>query len=225
MVQNTHRAYRLKVRWCLILEVVWVGNLSWGPNSLVRWVVNVFGCPFTFILRILLGWLLPFTAAGSFLTFGVWYAWWDPISVFLIIPIFRLLSLWVWDHRGLVLKPVVRLCGFLVDDFIWCILIPVFWFCGFRVRDSCFINPVLRLGILGIINLFFGVHCWSEVLEKATLFHFLSINVDDEGLIRIYNQSVQRAGLDNASHWCALEMLLLVLSSLWILVLENKVNL
>lgn len=167
--QSTYSAHGFEFGGRLVLKVIRVGYFRWCPHTLVCWVINVLRSPFALIGRVLLRRWLPFTAAGDFLTFGIWYHWWDPVTVFLIIPIFWLLGLWIWDHIRLILEPIVGLSGFLVDDLKWSVLVPVFRLGSFWVGNSGLVDPVLGLCVLGVINFLFWVHRWREVLEKIAL--------------------------------------------------------
>lgn len=167
--RNPYSAHRLKLGGCLVLKVIRVGNFLWRPNTLVCWVINILRSPFAFVRGVLLGRLFPFTAARNFFTFGIWYHRWDPVTIFLVVPIFRLLSLWVRDHGRLVFEPVVGLSGFLVGDLEWSVLIPVFRLGSFWIRNSGLVNPVFRLGVLGVVDFFVGVYGWREILEKVAL--------------------------------------------------------
>lgn len=158
MAWKTYAAHGLKLSWSLILKIVRVGNLPWGPDPFVDWVVNVLWGPFAFVRRVLLGWWFPFAATGDFITFGVWHLRRHPVAIFLIIPVLGLLGLGIWDHGGLVLKPIFRPCGFLVYDLEGSVFVPILRLCRLGVGNSGLINPVFWLGILGIVDLSLWVH-------------------------------------------------------------------
>lgn len=224
-IWKTYGSHGLKVRWCLVLEVIRVCNLLRLPNTFVRRVIDVLRAPFALICRVLLHWGLPFSAARGFLTFGVRYARCDPVTVFLIIPILWLLGLWVRNPGWFVIKPVLRFCGFLIDDLVGSILIPVFWLSSLRIWNTSFINPVLRFGVFGIINLLLRINRRGEVLKETASLHLLAVDLDSEGLVRFHDKSVKRGGLQDTCHGSAFEVLLLIFAGLRILVLENEMNL
>ena len=113
----------------VILEVTGVGDLSWGPLSLVLGVVDHRSVPLALEQRIDLQWLLPLTTPGDISTLGVGNGWSDPVTVLLLVPFLRLLGVGVRDGQGFVVEPALRLGGFLVDDFVGSVFIPVFGLC------------------------------------------------------------------------------------------------
>ena len=203
--QSTYSAHRLELGRCLVLEVIRVSDLLWRPDTLVCWVINILRSPLALVGRVLLGWSLPFTAARDFLTFGVWYHRWNPITIFLIIPIFWLLSLWVWDHGRLILKPVVGLSGFLVDDLKRCVLIPIFRLLSFWVRNFGLVNPVCGLGVFGVIDFLVRVYGWREVLEEAALLARLAVDLDFKLVVFVNDERIEvRGSLGDFGWWGAL---------------------
>lgn len=187
----THGAHGLKVGGSLVLEVVGVGNLLRLPDALVGRIVYVLRTPLALVFRVLLHGWFPFAAARSFLAFGVGYSRWDPVTVFLIIPILWLLSLWVGNHCGLVVQPVIGLGGFLINNLVRGVLIPVLWLCSLRVCDTGFVNPTVRLAILGVIDFLLRVDGGREVFQKATSLHLFTIDVDGECLIGVNGQGIE----------------------------------
>ncbi len=164
----TYGSHRLELSWGFVFEVVGVGNLPRCPDTLVRWVVNVLWCPLALIVWVALRGSLPFATAGCLLTLGVGYSWRNPIAILLVIPVFGLLGLRVWDHGGLVIKPVIWLGSFLVGNFERGVFIPIFGLLSLWIWDSGLINPVFWLGVLGIINLLLRVDRWCEVVKKVS---------------------------------------------------------
>merc|ERR1712008_637864 len=71
----------------IILLIFWVCDFFSLPKTFVGWVGNPFCCPITFVSRIVFHWSFPLT-------------------IFLIIPIIRLLSLTV--SNALLLNPIIR---------------------------------------------------------------------------------------------------------------------
>lgn len=222
---NTYSSNGLKVSWSLVLEVIWVCNLAWLPHSLVQWVVNERSRPLALVGRVLDHWLLPWATSRNFLTLGVRDLWCEPIAVLLVIPIFWLGGLWVWDGQWLALQPVFWLLGGLVNDLVWSILIPVFWFGGFWVHNLGLVDPSLRLLVVLVIDLGRWVDGRGEVLEESAVLGRLAVNQNLEGLVWANNESVQVGELVDLGRWGCVHVLLLVLASLGVLVLEDEVNL
>ena len=191
MDKTTYSAHWLELGRRLVLKVIRIRDLCWSPDTLVCWVINVLRGPFALVGRVFLGWWLPLTAAGDFLTFGVWYHWRNPVTIFLIIPIFGLLGLWIWDHGRLILEPVVGLSGFLINNLKWSVLIPIFGLGSFWVGNFGLVDPVLGLGVLGVVDLLFWVHGWREVLEKIALFARLAVDLDFELVVFVDDKSVE----------------------------------
>ena len=99
--------------WGEVLEVIRVGNLPRGPLALVGWVVDQGSEPFALIKRVrlvraatqVLGVVivarkriylpLPLATTRSLVALGVANSRSDPVAVFLIIPLFGLLSIWI----------------------------------------------------------------------------------------------------------------------------------
>jgi hypothetical protein len=67
--------------------------------------------------------------------------------------------------------------------------------------------------------------CGSEILEKATFLDLLIVLLDYIGVIRVNNERVKLGGLDDSSSWRGGQVLLLVFSSLWVLVIKDEMNL
>ena len=53
-----------------------------------------------------------------------------------------------------------------------------------RIRNLFLINPVIRLLVLGIINLLFWVHRRVKVLEKAALVEALAVEANVISIVR-----------------------------------------
>lgn len=221
----TYSAHRLEVGWGLVLEIGWVVNLPWLPNTLIGWVVDHWGAPLALVGWVLLHWWLPWATAGSLLTLGVRDHRWDPVTILLIIPVLWLLCLWVRNHGRLVVKPVGWLGSILVDHLVWRILIPVLWLGGLWVLNLGLLNPVGRLLVFWVIDLLWWLDRWGEVLKEAAVTERLAVDLDLEGLIWLDDESVERAALADASRWWVLQVLLLVLASDWVLVTEDEVDL
>jgi hypothetical protein len=153
----TYSTDGLKVRWGLVLEVVGVLDLAGSPDALVGRVVNELRSPLALVGRVLLHRRLPFTAARGFLALGVGDCGCDPVTVLLVIPVLRLLSLGVGDSSGLILEPVLGLGSLLVNNLEWRVLIPVLGLLSLRIRNAGLVHPVFRLLVFGVINLLIRV--------------------------------------------------------------------
>jgi hypothetical protein len=221
----THSTQGLEVGWCLVFEVLGVGNLARCPDALVGWVVDEWCGPLALVGIVLLHWRFPFAAARGFRALGVRDGRGDPITIFLVIPILWLLSLWVWDGGWLINEPVLWLSSLLIDNLIWRILVPVLWLRGLRISDTGLVNPGLWLLVLSIVNFLFRVDGRSEVLVEAAIALLLTINADGVGLVGEDSELVESGGLGNAGHWWVVEVLLLIFTSLGVLVSENEMNL
>ena len=95
----------VEVRGRLVLEVVGVGDLARSPGTLVVGVVNEGSGPLALELGVGLGRSDPFATARSLLALGVGNGGGDPVSIFLIVPLFGLLCVRVRDLSRLVLQP------------------------------------------------------------------------------------------------------------------------
>ena len=221
----TYSSHRLEVGWGLVFIVIGVGNLFWFPNALVGWVIDVRSGPLALVFRVALHWGFPFSTARCLLTLRVGYSRWNPVAILFVVPVFWLLSLWIWDHSGFILKPVIWFCGLFIHNLVWSVLIPVLGLRGFGVSDTSFVNPVFWFLVVGIVNLLLGIYRRREVFQKATFLVFLSINSDLIRLVRFDDERVKRGGFDDTGHGRALEVLLLILAGFRILMLENEVNL
>jgi hypothetical protein len=222
---GTYSAHGLKVGRGLVLKILRVGDLAWCPDTLVGWVVDVRCSPLALVVWVALHWELPFAAAGGFVTLGVGNLRCDPVAILLVIPILGFLGFWIGNHCWLVLQPISRLGSLVIWNLIWRILIPVLRLLSFRVRDTSVINPIGRLLVLWIINLLLRVDRRGEVFKDAAVTHLLSVNANSIRVVRVDGELVEGSGLVGASHWGVVEMLLLILASLWVLVSEDKVDL
>jgi hypothetical protein len=185
--------------------------LRCGPLALVIWVI--------------LHWCLPFATARSFRAFGVWNLRSNPITIFFIIPVLWLLSLWIRNHGRLVIKPILWFGGLFIRNFEWSILIPIFRLLGLWISDTSFINPVFWLLIFRIINFLGWVDRRGKVLKKTASALFFTINVYGISVVGVDNKCIESGELGGANHWWVVKMLLLVLASLGILVTEDEMNL
>jgi hypothetical protein len=104
-------------------------------------------------------------------------------------------------------------------------LIPILWLRRFWIRNSGLVNPGVWLAVLGIIDFLGWVKGWREILEKVNLLDLLAVQLDDGGVIGVDNQSVELGCLDDSCSWGSCKMLLLILTSLWVLVVDDQVNL
>ena len=168
-IDRTYSTHGLELGRSLVLKVVGVLNLPWGPDTLVSWVVDEGRTPFALVVWILLHGWFPFSAAGHLVAFGVRYGRRDPVTVLFIIPIFRLLGLWVWNSGRLVLKPVFGLRSFLIDNLEWRFLIPIFRLLGLRVWDTSLVDPIIWFLVLGVINFLFRIDRWGEIFKEGAV--------------------------------------------------------
>jgi hypothetical protein len=221
----TYSTNGLKVGRGLVLKIVGVLDLARSPDTLVCGVVNERGGPLALVFGVLLHGRLPLAATRNLVTLGVGNSRWDPVTILLIIPIFRLLSLWVGNGGGLVLEPILRLGSFLIDNLERRLLIPVFRLLSLRISDAGLVNPVLRLLVLGVVNLLVRVDRGAKVLEQCAVADGLAINLNFKAVVGLHDKGVESSGLDDAGHWRVLEVLLLVLASLGVLVAEDEVDL
>src|SRR3954471_10894501 len=102
----TYSADGLKVGRGLVLEVVGVLDLLRGPLTLVGGVVDEWRGPLALVVGVLLHRGFPLAAARDFVTLGVGNSRGDPVTIFLIIPVLGLLSLWVRNSGGFILEPI-----------------------------------------------------------------------------------------------------------------------
>jgi hypothetical protein len=213
-----------------VLKVVGVGDSPGCPLALVGWVVNQGSKPFALVKRVrlvrtakrVLGLVivaakgtylpLPLAAARSLIALGIGNSRSDPVTIFIIIPLLRLLSVWIGgvsrrqtqhtgkshtrirDSGGFIIKPTFRLLGLLIDDLIGLILIPVLGLLGIRVSDAFGVDPIRGLLVLGIIDFGRRVNRGCEILEKVTMIDAFTVNPDVVGIIRAERISVQVYG-------------------------------
>jgi len=222
---GTYGSQGLKVGWGLVFKKLRVGNLAWCPDALVGRVVDIRSGPLALVCWVALHRGFPLAATCRFVALGVWNLGGDPISILLVIPILGLLGLWVGNHGGLVNQPVFGLLGLLVHNLVWRILVPVLWLSGLGIGNTGIVDPALWLLVFGIVNLLVRVDRGGEFFEKAAGSLLHSVNVDGEGVIGVDNESVEGRGLGDAGHGRVVQVLLLVLASLWVLVPEDEVDL
>lgn len=223
--QSTYSTHGLKLRGVLVLKPVGVLDLAGRPGAFVRRVVDKRREPLALVIRVALHGLGPWPAARHVGTLGVGHSWGDPVTVLLIDPVLGLLGLRVGDREGLIDQPILGHGSLLVDDLERCLLVPVLGLRGFRVGDTGFLNPVLRLLVLRVVDLLIGVDGRREVLQETTLLDLFAVPVDEEGVIGMDNERVELGSLDNASGRRAHHVFLLVLASLRVLVIEDEVDL
>ena len=90
----------------------------------------------------------------------------------------------VGNEFGLIVEPALRLDGLLVDDLVGSVLVPVLGLSSLGIRDLLLVNPVLRLLILGIVDLLVGVDSGSEVLEEVATVVALAVVENVVGVVR-----------------------------------------
>ena len=187
--------------WLVVLKVTGVVDLSWGPLSFVFGVVNHRGIPLAPVGRVWLHRPLPLAAPRSISALGVWNSRSNPITVLLIIPFLGLHRVWIRDGLGFIIEPTLGLDGILVNNLVGSIIIPVVrlsgrlghidssenavgaYLSGIRIGDPLGINPVLRLLVLGVVDLLGWVDGWIKVGEEATGRRFAIVDGDGVGII------------------------------------------
>jgi hypothetical protein len=222
---QTYGTHRLKLGRGLVLEVVGVGNLLRSPNTLVGRVLNHRSGPLALVLGVSLHGSLPGTTARSVVTLGVLDKRRHPVTIFLIIPVLGLLGLRVGDLERLILEPVGGLLSLGVLNLEGGVLVPVGGLSSLGVSDLSLLNPIGGLLVFGIINLGGRVDSGSEILEEGAGLEGSAVNLELESLVGADDEGVERGLLADASHGRVLEVLLLVLASLWVLVAEDEVDL
>ena len=223
--EKTYSTHGLKIGRSLVFEVVRVLDLSWGPGSLVRGVIDHGGRPFTLELWVLHHGLSPRATTGDLGALGVGDSWGNPVTILLIVPVLWLLSLGIGNGGGLVLEPVLGLGGLLVHNFVGGVLIPVLRLLSIRVGNASLINPVFGLRIGRIVNLLGGVDGGLEVSKETARLDLFAVLLDNIGVVRVDNERVEFRGLDDLGSGRGDQVLLLVLASLGILMVENEVDL
>lgn len=228
----------------LVLKEAGVGDLAGGPDTLIRWVVNLRSEPFALVVRVGFGGAKidtksassleiatwdsvprPRATSGSRFALGVLYGWRDPVTILLVIPLLRLLSLGVGNKLRLVLEPVIGFNGILIRDGVRSIFVPVVWLLGVGIGNLVFVDPVSGLLVLGIVDFGGRVDGRIEFLKKRATRDLLVINEDLEGLVGVDDEGIEHSALVNCWHGCWLEMLLLVLAGDGVLMAEDEVQL
>lgn len=141
----------------VILKVVGVGDLSWGPLSLVVGVVDHWSVPLALESGIGLHWPLPLTTPRSIGTLGVRNGWGNPVTILFVIPLLRFFRFRVRDSLRFIIEPALGLDGILVNDFVRSVLVPVIRLCGKLDR---------RTAMLWLVSTFVAVG--SEILLAST---------------------------------------------------------
>ena len=222
---EANSAHGLKVGGVLVLVVVGVGDLARSPGALVVGVVNERSAPDALVLGVLLHGLSPGAATRNLEALGVGNGRGDPVTVLLVIPVLRLLGLRVGNGLQLINEPVLGHGSLLIDNLVGRILIPVLGLLGLGVGNAGLVNPVLGLGVVGVVNLGLGVDGRNKVLEEAALLDGLAILLDEIGVVGVDNERVELSGLDDLGRRGRAEVLLLVLAGLGVLVVEDEVHL
>jgi hypothetical protein len=222
---ETDGAHGLEVGRSLILVEIRVGDHAGRPDTLVSWVVDVLSGPLALVRRVLLHRGLPRTTSRGFLALGVRNLRWDPIAIFFVIPILRLLGLGVRNCGWLVVQPVGGLLGLIIDNLERRILIPVFRLGSLRVRNASLIDPVFRLLVVGIADLGGWVDRRGEIFEKGAILGRLVVDEHLEGVIGTNDKSIEGRELRDLGGRSALEVFLLVLAGLGVLVVKDEVDL
>ena len=111
--------------WVIILEVIGVGDLSWGPLSLIVRIVDHRSVPFAPVNRVGFHWPLPLATPGSIGTLRVGNGWRNPVTILLVIPFFGFLRVRVRDSLRFVIKPTLRFDSILVNNLVRSVVIPI----------------------------------------------------------------------------------------------------
>lgn len=221
----TYSAHGLKVGGGLVLEVGGVGDLARSPDALVGGVVDVWRGPLALVVGVPHHGLRPRATARHIGTLRVGDGGRNPVTILLVIPVLGFLSLGVRNREGLVNKPILGLLSLLINDLEGSILVPIIRLGGIGVGDSGFINPVLGLRILGVVNFLGRVDGRVEVLEEAPSLDLVVVLLDDIRVVRVNNESVKLSSLDDPRGGGRNEVLLLILARLGVLVVEDEVDL
>jgi hypothetical protein len=109
----------------VILEVTGVGDLSWGPFSLVLGVVDHWSVPLALEGRVGLQWPRPLATPRGISALGVGNSWSDPVTILLVVPLLGFLRVGIRDSLRFVIEPSFGLDGILVNDLVRSVFIPV----------------------------------------------------------------------------------------------------
>ena len=109
----------------VILEVSGVGDLSWGPLSLVFRVVDHRGVPLALVGGVALQWLLPLTTPRSVSALGVGNGRGNPVTILLIIPLLGFLGVRVRDCQRFGVEPTRGLDGLLINNLVRGVFVPI----------------------------------------------------------------------------------------------------
>lgn len=222
---DTDTTNGLEVGRLKVLVKVGVVNAARTPNTLVRWVGLLGTSPDALVVGVLDLGAGPWATTRNLLALGVVDSRCDPVSILLVIPLLGLLGLRVGDLERLVNEPVLGLSSRLVLDHQRCILVPVIGLDGVLVINEGVVYPVVRLGVVGVVNGAVGVDRGTEVLEKGSRNCLLVVDKDAEVVVGLNNKGVESSSLGDLGQWCLGQVLLLVLASKWVLVAEDKVDL
>jgi hypothetical protein len=167
-----------------VLEEVGVRDLARRPLALVSGVVDHRRVPLALVGRVGLVRPLPLAAARSLVALGVANHRSNPLTILLVIPLLRLLRVGIRDLLGLVVEPALGLRRLLVGDLVGSVLVPVLGLLRLRILDLLLVDPVLRLLVLGIINLLLRVDSRREVFKERAGRLALTIKEDLISLVR-----------------------------------------
>lgn len=107
----------------------------------------------------------------------------EPVAIFFIIPLFRLLAvrmhqslepsrlqrnirIWIRDSRGLILKPSFWHGCVFVRNFHGRIFIPLIWSCCIWICNLCSVDPFGWLDIVGVVYFLLWNEGWRKVFEQ-----------------------------------------------------------
>ncbi len=188
--RRTYRSHGLKVGRRLVFVVLRVGNLLGFPDTLVRGIVDERGGPLALVGRVLLHRRLPLAAARGLLAFGIGHGGRNPVTILVVVPVLGLLGFGIRDHGRLVIEPVIRLLGVFIHDLVRRIFVPIVRFGGIRVRNARLVHPVIRLGVVGIVNLLGWIDRGGEIFQQGAVLDALAVDPDLEALVWLDDQRV-----------------------------------
>jgi len=168
--------------WGEILEEVGIGDLARSPDSLVGRVVDEGGAPLALIIGVTLHGPLPF-ATTDFITLGVADDGCQPFTILFVVPFLGLLSFGVGNGVRFIIEPTFRFDGIFIEDLVRSVLIPILGLLGIGISDTALINPVIGLGVLGVIDFLLWVDRRAEVFEEAALSRRVAVDKNLIGVV------------------------------------------
>mmetsp|Transcript_50053 Transcript_50053/g.95610 ORF Transcript_50053/g.95610 Transcript_50053/m.95610 type:complete len:294 (-) Transcript_50053:353-1234(-) len=221
---HRHRAHQANVlERGLVIIVLRVGDLRRLPRALVLRVVNHGRVPLAFVLWVGNHGRCPLAAAGlagRIVDLGSL-----PFAVLLLVPVYRHLRLRIINQLWRILLPILGHGGFRVLDLFGGVLVPVVRLHRVRVVNASGVDPVLRLGLGGIIDLCGGVDGRLKILKQATVRTDFAIHQHLVCVVLLQNDGVQVRELVHLQRGRLEQVLLLNFAGLGTLVTKDEVNL